>query len=198
MTTVPAEIFQLIRNTRLCRFLHVPVQSGSDPILRAMHRRHTAAQFAELIRRATAEVPEICLGTDILTGFPGETEALFDETCELLDSLPLAYFHVFSYSERSHARSRLLPGKVSEEVKAERSARLRRLSLAKRHAYFRRFLGTRQLVLFEEEKKGVWSGMTDTFIRVRVRSTDNLHNQLHPVRLEKIEELSVFGSLITD
>ena len=197
MTTVPEEIFQLMQSTSLCRFLHIPVQSGSDPILKAMHRRHSAAQFAELIRRAAAEVPEICLGTDILTGFPGETEALFAETCDLLEALPLAYFHVFSYSERSHARSRLLPGKVSEEVKAERSARLRRLSLEKRHAWFRRFLGTHQLVLFEEEKKGVWSGVTDTFIRVRVRSAGNLHNQLRTVRLERIEELSVFGTLIT-
>lgn len=198
MTTVPEKLFRLMLNNNVCRFLHVPAQSGCDTILKAMHRRHDAAQFAELVRRAATEVPDICLGTDILTGFPGETESHFAETFDLLDALPLAYFHVFSYSERSRARSRHLPGKVSEEVKAERSARLRGLSLKKRHAYFRRFLGTRQLVLFEEEKKGIWSGVTDTFIRVRVRSAEPLHNQLRPVHLEKIEELSVFGTLVTE
>jgi threonylcarbamoyladenosine tRNA methylthiotransferase MtaB len=196
MTTIPEELFPLLNRGAVCRFLHVPAQSGSDAILQAMHRRHDTAQFASLIRLAAAQVPDICLGTDILVGFPGETDALFEETRALLDALPLAYFHVFSYSERSHARSRLMPGKVSEEVKAQRSKVLRQLSLKKRHDYFSRFLGCEQMVLFEEEKKGIWSGVTDTFIRVRVRSAEPLHNQLRSVRLETIEDLSMFGTLV--
>jgi threonylcarbamoyladenosine tRNA methylthiotransferase MtaB len=196
MTTVPEELFSLMKRGKFCRFLHVPCQSGSDTTLRAMHRRHTADQFAELIWQAAAQVPEICLGTDILAGFPGESESHFEETRALLEALPLAYFHVFSYSDRSHAKSRLMPGKVSEEVKARRSKILRQLSQQKRHDYFRRFLGSEQNVLFEDEKQGIWSGVTDTFIRVRVHSAEPLHNQLRPVRLERIEELSVFGTLL--
>lgn len=196
MTTVPEELFPMMRRGRLCRFLHVPAQSGSDAILKAMHRRHTAAQFAALIRRAAVEIPEIGLGTDVLVGFPGETDRLFEETYALLESLPLAYFHVFSYSERSHARSRFLPGQVDSTTKTRRSKILRQLSLRKRQDYFRRFLGSEQLVLFEEEKNGVWSGVTDTFIRVRTRSTAPLRRQLRRVRLEKAEELSVLGTLV--
>ena len=196
MTTVPDEFPSLMRGGKLCRFLHVPAQSGSDAILSAMHRRHTASQFAELMHRAAAEVPDICLGTDLLVGFPGETDAHFEETYRLMESLPLAYFHVFSYSERSHAKSRILPGRVTEEVKAQRSKRLRQLSLRKRHAYHRRFLGREVSVLFEEEKRGFWSGMTDTFIRVRARSDAFMHNQLRNVRLEKSEELTILGTLI--
>lgn len=196
MTTIPEDLLAMMRRGRLCRFLHVPAQSGSDAILKAMHRRHTAEQFAALIRHAASEIPEIGLGTDVLVGFPGESDLLFEETHALLESLPLAYFHVFSYSERSHARSRLLPGKIDDATKARRSKILRQLSLRKRQEYFRRFLGSEQLVLFEEEKGGVWSGVTDTYLRVRARSSEPLRRQLRRVRLERAEELSVLGTLV--
>ena len=198
MTTVPAELFELFAGGRLCRFLHIPAQSGSDAILKAMRRRHDAAAFAAVIEGAAARVPDICLGTDILAGFPGESDAHFDETYSLLESLPLAYFHVFSYSDRGHAASRRMADKVSDEVKARRSKALRQLSLAKRHAYFARFLGRVEEVLFEEEKRGIWSGLTDTFIRVQVHSREPLHNQLRRVRLERIEELAMAGALVQD
>ncbi len=195
MTTVPNEIFSFMKNGKLCRFLHVPAQSGSDPILKAMHRRHRAGDFAELIHRAAATVADICLGTDVMVGFPGETQRHFEETCLLLEELPLAYFHVFSYSDRKHSKSRLMDDKIPEEVKAERSRRLRTLSEKKRHAYFQRFIKRTEAVLFEQQKNSVWSGFTDTYIRVRVPSEEALHNQIRQVQLLRADQNSMSGKL---
>lgn len=196
MTTVPDDIFSFMENGKLCRFLHVPAQSGSDAILKVMHRRHRAGDFAQLIHRAAATVADICLGTDVMVGFPGESQRHFKETCQLLEELPLAYFHVFSYSDRQHSKSRLMGDKIPEEVKAERSRRLRTLSEKKRHAYFRRFIERTESVLFEQEKNGVWSGFTDTYIRVRVSSQEELHNQIRPVQLYSADQNSMTGKLI--
>jgi len=195
MTTIPEEILTFMKNGKVCRFLHVPVQSGSDPVLKAMQRRHRAGDFADLMHRAVREIPDICLGTDVMVGFPGESEQHFEETHALLQRLPLAYFHVFSYSERPHSKSRLLGDKVPEAVKAGRSRALRALSMQKRQAYFHRFIGRSEAVLFEGCKNGLWNGFTDTYIRVRVAAEAPLHNRIKSVRLLGAEESSMMGEL---
>ncbi|MBN2356865.1 tRNA (N(6)-L-threonylcarbamoyladenosine(37)-C(2))-methylthiotransferase MtaB [candidate division KSB1 bacterium] len=196
MTTIPNEIFRPMQTGKVCRFLHVPLQSGSDKILRAMNRKYCARDFARFIHQAYAAVPDICLGADVMVGFPGETEHDFQLTTTLLQSLPLAYFHVFSYSDRPHARSRHLANKVSETDKQSRSRLLRQLSQKKRRQYFQRFTGSVQEALFEEEKHGLWTGLTDHYIRVRVTSSQNLHNQLRRVRLQDIDGMAMLGTLV--
>ncbi|MCB0298781.1 MAG: tRNA (N(6)-L-threonylcarbamoyladenosine(37)-C(2))-methylthiotransferase MtaB, partial [Calditrichaeota bacterium] len=130
-------------------------------------------------------------------GYPGETDALFNETYELLLDLPFAYFHVFSYSDRDHARSSKLPDqeKISRETIIERSRRLRELSERKRTVYHQQFLGKTEFVLFEQQKNGFWSGLTDTYIRVKVASSHDLKNRMLPVRLEALDKHGVIGTL---
>jgi len=196
-TTIPDKIIaRMSGNGKLCRHLHIPLQSGNNQILQRMRRKYSVEEFADYIHFVYKNVPEICLGTDVIVGFPGETDAYFEETYELLRELPLAYFHVFSYSDRGHSRSSRYPDKVSRETIDKRSQRLRELSQRKRRLYFEQFIGKNVTVLFEQQKNGYWVGLTDNYIRVKVRSEKNLHNQLLPVLLETIDKQTMIGTLL--
>ncbi|RMG34237.1 MAG: tRNA (N(6)-L-threonylcarbamoyladenosine(37)-C(2))-methylthiotransferase MtaB [Methanobacteriota archaeon] len=197
-TTIDWRIIELMAaNTKLCRYLHIPLQSGSNTILQAMNRKYTVEEFADFIHRVREVIPEVCLGTDVIVGYPGEEEEEFQETYTTLLDLPLTYFHVFSYSERDHARSSKEANKVAREHIRHRSQRLRELSQRKRMVYHERFIGSEQLVLFEQRKNGYWSGLTDTYIRVLVESDKNIQNQLLPVRLEAIQGQHMVGKLLS-
>jgi threonylcarbamoyladenosine tRNA methylthiotransferase MtaB len=196
-TTIPAELLQLMnRDSKLCRYLHIPLQSGSDEILHNMNRHYTLREFDEFINLVHDLVPGICLGTDVIVGFPGETDAHFEQTYQNLLNADLAYFHVFSYSERPWTKSRKLEAKVSPEIIEQRSRRLRELSDRKRRIYLQGQLGTIQTVLFEQIKKGYWTGLTDTYVRVKVKSNNNLQNRILPVQLESIEKNTIIGKLL--
>jgi threonylcarbamoyladenosine tRNA methylthiotransferase MtaB len=198
-TTIAEEIVQqLAEPGKLCRYLHIPIQSGSDDILKAMNRKYNVAEFVEFIDFAYRTNPNTCLGTDVIVGYPGESDKHFRETYDLLLELPFAYFHVFSYSDRDHARSSKLPEheKISRETIIERSRKLRELSQRKRMVYNEQFLGTTEGVLFEKFKNGYWNGVTDTYIRVRVKSELDLKNRLLPVKLEKLDKQGIVGTLV--
>ena len=181
-------------NPKLCRFLHIPVQSGSDTLLTLMGRRYTTAEFSRLIFNIHKRLPDCCLGTDVIVGFPGETEACFDETRELFKNLPLAYFHVFSYSERPGVKSLALPEKVEISLIKERSAVLRALSTVKRRKFMEKFLNQKVRILFEEEKQGYWFGLTDNYMRVMVKTSGELRNCFETVLLEKISGQNIIGN----
>jgi threonylcarbamoyladenosine tRNA methylthiotransferase MtaB len=195
-TTIPTELLQLmIQDSKLCRYLHIPLQSGSDEILQNMNRRYTLREFDEFINLVLDQVPGICLGTDVIVGFPGETDAHFEQTYQYLLDANLAYFHVFSYSERPWTKSRKLEAKIPPEIVERRSRRLRELSDRKRWIYLQKQLGTIQTVLFEQIKKGYWTGLTDTYVRVKVKSDNHLQNQILPVQMESIEKNTIIGKL---
>ena len=183
-------------DSRFCRYLHIPLQSGSDSLLQAMNRNYTAEAYSDFINRLYREIPGVCLGTDVIVGFPGETEEDFHETYHFLRDLPLAYFHVFSYSERPWAKSRKFSRQVPRETVEERSWRLRELSARKRRIFMTEQLDTIQPVLFEQEKKGWWKGLTDTYIRVRVRSAEPVKNRILKVKLNKIVNQEIEGVLV--
>jgi threonylcarbamoyladenosine tRNA methylthiotransferase MtaB len=184
-TTIPTELFErMAAGTALCRYLHIPLQSGSDDVLYRMNRRYSVSQYREFVELAYQRVPDLCLGTDVIVGYPGESDAHFDETVELLRHLPLTYFHVFSYSERERAKSQIFDNQVERTTIAARSRVLRELSNRKRQVFFERFSGREVRVLFEQEKRQRWTGLTDNYIRVSVASEQDLTNQLLPVRLE--------------
>ena len=198
-TTITDELIELLQNdSRLCRYLHLPLQSGSDPILNSMNRKYLVKEFVDFIHKLHKRVSGICLGTDVMVGFPGETEALFEQTYQLLLNLPLAYLHVFSYSERPWAKSRKFDGQVPKGVIEDRSRRLRELSNRKRHDYMTDQIGSLQHVLFEQQKNGWWSGLTDTYIRVKVKSEKNLQNQFLPVTLQQVENQHMTGVLVNE
>ena len=189
-TTIHKDIIMLMRDhPKLCRYLHIPIQAGSDDILKAMNRHYTIAEFREFIEFAYETVPDICIGTDIIVGFPGETKAHFDQTVAHLMTLPIHYFHVFSYSERQMARSKKLSQQVSSHEIAQRSKILRTLSQKKRHAFYKSFLGRTLPVLFEQEKNSYWQGYTDNFLRICVKNNDhtNLKNKIVMCQLKGIE-----------
>jgi len=173
----------------------MPLQSGSDKTLREMKRRYSVQEFKDFIRKAVRMVPGICIGTDLIVGFPGETEEDFEASVQCLKEEPIHYAHVFSYSPRSSARSRQLPAPVPQRVVQERSRLLRDLSGRKRRVFYESLIGTRQKVLFEQKKEGHWIGVTDNYVRMRARSERHLANQWMGVDLAEIDGQAVRGVL---
>lgn len=186
-------------SAKLCPYLHIPIQSGDDQVLRDMKRKYTSAEFAAFIDRVAARVPDIGLGTDVMVGFPGEDEAAFARTRSLLADLPLAYFHVFSYSERPHTYARRYTEHVPPQVVQQRSRVLRELSERKKAAFYRDFEGRTMRVLFERrEKSGRYTGFTDNYIKVGVSTDAEIANELRPIHLSGVEPGMALGTLIAN
>ncbi len=179
----------------LVPFLHIPLQSGSETVLIRMGRTHGANEFRTWIDRIAARVPDVCLGTDILVGFPGETDAEFDETCRFLEDSKLAYAHVFKYSDREDTPASRMPHKIPPDVLNYRSERIRAISEAKWSAYMERFLGRDLEVLFETRNKGHWMGYTPNYIQVLAQSEEDRANKLVLVRLERIQGERMTGTI---
>jgi len=196
-TTIAKGIFNHMgRGHKLCRYLHIPLQSGDDEILQEMKRKYTVDEFSEFIRQAVLLVPQICIGTDVIVGYPGESDAHFDRTVELLRALPIHYFHVFSYSPRHMAQSRLMETLPAYLI-GRRSQILRDLSSAKRRQFHESLLGSIQNVLFEHPKSDGWqNGLTDNYVRVKIKGPRDLFNQFLPVRLDHIDGQAVVGDLL--
>lgn len=196
-TTIAKEIFNYMsKENKLCRYLHIPLQSGDDEILQEMKRKYTIDEFSDFVRQAGSQIPQICIGTDVIVGFPGESDAHFERTTEVLRELPVHYFHVFSYSPRYMAKSRLMDT-MPAGVIAQRSQILRDLSQRKRRMFHETLLGSTQTVLFEKPKGDGWqSGLTDNYARVKVKGTRDLFNQILPVRLAHIDGQVVVGKIL--
>lgn len=197
-TTIPVELFERMRcaDHVLLPYLHIPLQAGSDTLLREMRRRYTCDEFMAFVREAEAAVPGICIGSDILVGFPGETDELFQETCDFFLKSPLAYTHVFAYSERSGTPAARRDDFVPVSERHRRSSHLRRLSAKKRHDYYASYLGETVDVLFEDPREGRWPGYTANYMRVVVDSDEGLANQMGRVKLERISADYLEGTLV--
>jgi len=193
-TTIPFELIKkMAKTSKLCRHLHIPLQSGSDPILKLMKRKYTVEQFRDFICKTYDAVPKICLGTDVIVGFPGETERNFEETVQYLSKWPMHYLHVFSYSQRHLAKSQKLPQTTHSRTTAERSQTLRELSTQMRNQFYRSLIGTKQKVLFEQFKNGYWSGLTDNYARINIKSARSLSNQFLNIRLTNVSNQAIIG-----
>jgi threonylcarbamoyladenosine tRNA methylthiotransferase MtaB len=156
----------------LCRHLHIPLQSGDDGILAAMHRNYDTAFFRRLIDKIRTVVPGLAIGVDVLTGFPGETEEAHESTLRLIEELPVAYLHVFPYSRRPGTLAADLPCQIPEEDKKRRALSLRKLGTTKRRLFAEQFLGIPLAVLIEErsdDTTGLPVGFSDNYIPVSVR-----------------------------
>lgn len=193
-TTIPMALLDKMRqNPKICRYLHIPLQSGHNKILKLMNRKYKIEEFQDFVNKIYQKVPEVCLGTDVIVGFPGETDQYFHKTVEFLEKLPFCYFHVFSYSNRYLAKSRKFLNSVDSSTIQKRSKILRNLSTHKRQLFSQKFMGTTQSVLFEQKRKGFWAGLTDNYVRVRVTSEENLENQILPVKIETMTAQGLFG-----
>ena len=184
---VTSEIQAMARaGGRVCPHLHLPLQSGSDRVLAAMGRPYSTGFFRELVEKLASDRPDFCLGADVLVGFPGEDEADFSVTRDLLEKLPLAYLHVFSYSRRPKTRAANLAGQVpSREIK-RRVSELRELGAAKRQAFYTAALGTVREALVEnspDRATGLARGLTDNYIPVLIADPPPPPGLIVPVRL---------------
>ena len=183
--------FSLWQDPRLCRHLPLPLQSGSDAILRRMGRRTTTQDFAELVSSARSSIPGVAITTDIIAGFPGETPDDFLQTLEFIRSLHLAGGHIFTYSERKGTPAARFPKKVPNRIRTERSSALRKVISESRHRYYRDHLGSRQPVLWEAVSESGPDGLeirgwTDNYIRVHYTGQRNLSNEITHVILSEL------------
>jgi threonylcarbamoyladenosine tRNA methylthiotransferase MtaB len=168
---------------------HIPLQSGSNEILRLMKRRYQREIYTERVNKIREVMPDACIGVDVIVGFPGETDEHFLETYHFLNDLPISYLHVFTYSERDHTEAATMPGVVPASVRAKRSKMLRGLSVKKRRAFYESQIGSHRIVLFEtENKEGYIHGFTENYVRVKTPWNPELANTLHKINLTHIDE----------
>ena len=176
-------------STTFVPHFHIPLQSGSDALLKKMKRRYLRKVYTNRVRKIKETMPNACIGVDVIVGFPGETEEHFLETYHYLNDLDIAYLHVFTYSERPDTAAVLMPGVVPKHVRAKRSKMLRGLSVKKRRAFYESQLGNSLTVLFEgENKEGYIHGFTENYVKVKAPWDPKLVNTLHHVTLSKIDE----------
>lgn len=167
---------------------HIPLQSGSNDILKKMKRRYMKELYVDRVSKIKEVMPEACIGVDVIVGFPGETDELFLETYNFLNGLDISYLHVFTYSERDNTEAAIMEGVVPKNVRAKRSKMLRGLSVKKRRAFYESQLGTTRTVLFEgENKEGYIHGFTENYVKVKYPWNPELVNTLHQVELTKID-----------
>lgn len=168
---------------------HIPLQSGSNDILKKMKRRYMRELYSERVAKIREVMPHACIGVDVIVGFPGETDEHFLETYHFLNDLAISYLHVFTYSERDNTEAVELDGVVPMNVRSKRSKMLRGLSVKKRRAFYESQIGTNRTVLFESEnKEGYIHGFTENYVKVKTPWNPELVNTLHEINLTKIDE----------
>lgn len=167
---------------------HIPLQSGSNEILKKMKRRYLRELYVSRVAKIREVMPDACIGVDVIVGFPGETDEHFLETYYFLNDLDISYLHVFTYSERDNTEAVLMDGVVPDAVRAKRSKMLRGLSAKKRNAFYTSQLGKEKTVLFESDnKQGYIHGFTENYVKVKAPWDPSLVNTLHKVKLTKID-----------
>ncbi len=195
-TSVGSDLVRhLAGSDKLCRHLHIPLQSGDETILKKMRRRHTVGEYIKFIEWAAELVPDIGLGTDLLVGFPGEGDTEFKSGKKVVADLPISYFHVFTYSDRPGTLAAKMPDKIDPQTKKARTRIMIELGQRQQYTFYERHLGRTINVLFENEEKGYWVGFADNYMRVQAKSKESLHNQIRPVRLLRIDGDRITGVL---
>jgi threonylcarbamoyladenosine tRNA methylthiotransferase MtaB len=179
------EIIAFVANAkRFVPHFHIPLQSGSNKILKLMRRRYMRELYADRVKTIKQLMPHCCIGVDVIVGFPGETDEDFLETYNFINSLDISYLHVFTYSERDNTDAISMQGKVPVDVRKKRNKMLRILSEKKQRAFYGQHLGQTYKVLFEgDNKDGYMHGFTDNYIKVKTPFYSQYINQLKEVEL---------------
>ena len=183
------EIIELVKKSnKFMPHFHIPLQSGSDLILGKMKRRYQTKLYQEKVKKITKEITDVCIGADVIVGFPGETEEEFNKTLLFIKSLPICYLHVFPYSERKNTPAIQFEDKVPEKIKRERSKKLRILSNKLKHRFYHKYLYTEQSALFEQENhNGILHGFTDNYIKVKIPFDNKICGTKQKIKLLKID-----------
>ncbi len=191
---LPENFWSLFENSRLMPHLHLPLQSGADSVLRRMARRCSTADFRQLIKQARVQVPHFCATTDIIVGFPGETDDEWQQTLAFVEQMNFSQLHIFSYSPRPGTKAAELPGHISREIQKRRSQELHHLGQQSKQSNQQANLGQAFPVLIEskteanKEGEAIWSGYTPNFLRVRVQAAAGLalENSIQQLWLEQL------------
>ncbi len=203
-----ASLLDLFDEARVCRHLHLSLQSGSDAVLRRMRRPYTTAQFARAVNRAREKIPDIGITTDVIVGFPGESDAEFAESLAFVERMRFARVHVFPYSLRAGTAAATMPAQVPERMKAARARQMQVVASASARAFAQRFVGRTMEVLWETQeltadgrapkvdkwRRGWWSGYTDNYIRVIAPSDADWSNRIAPARLVAVTDDGVVAN----
>ena len=178
------EMIGLWSDQRLCPHLHIPLQSGSESTLRRMNRPYSLADYARAVQSVREAVPALALTTDVMVGFPGESDREFEESCRFCQDMDFAGIHVFPYSARPGTAASEMPNQIEDRTKKERLRRMLALAQQSAHHFRSQFLGQTMSVLWESKSgSATWDGLTANYIRVSARSDENLSNRLLPVKL---------------
>lgn len=183
------EIIEFISNSnKFVNHFHIPLQSGSDYILKRMKRRYLTKIYLDKIKKIKKLIPDACIGSDVIVGFPGETLKFFMETYNLIKSINISYLHVFSYSKRKNTEAFYMKDQIQNNIISFRSKTLRHISYLKTKNFYKGFLGTIRQVLFENKKKEWLYGYTDNYIKIKVKNNKTYINKIKNVLLNKIDK----------
>lgn len=188
------EIIEFVSNsTKLLPHFHIPLQSGSNKILKAMRRKYNRELFAHKIRKIKSLMPYSCIAADVIVGFPGETDNDFTETYNFIKELDISYLHVFTYSDRPNTQAAKIIEKIPGNIKKNRSKQLHKLSNEKKKYFYEQNIGKKYKVLFESDSiNGYMHGFTENYIKVKTKYNPDLINQIVKIKLKKIDEQGVF------
>ena len=189
------QLLFLFQNKRLCRHLHLPLQTGADELLKKMGRDYTTDEFSSLVKQIKNKVPEMAITTDLIIGLPYETEKLFKKTYSFVAKLDLAKIHLFKYSPRPFTKAALMSHQVNEKIKYSRYQKMAELARRLQVNYQKKFLGRYVKVLFEQKRGEYWEGLTDNYLKVKVKNKKNLRNEVRKVFLKKITSCGILGEL---
>ncbi len=196
---ISAQFLALWQDKRLCRHLHLALQSGSDGILQRMKRCYSLDDYQQAVNLIKETIPGVAITTDVMVGFPGESDEEFEQSCHFCQQAGFANIHVFPFSPRPGTLAARMPQQIDERVKKERKQRMLELAQKCRHSFYEQFLGQVMPVLWEKETSlgsGIHSGLTDNYIRVFTPSHEHLTNKIAPVKLAGFHNQGMWGELV--
>ena len=192
------EIIEFVyKSKRFVPHFHIPLQSGSDKLLKSMRRRYDTELYKSRIEKIKTLMPKACIGVDVIVGYPGESEKEFNKTVHFLKSLPISYLHVFTYSERANTTAPRMGEIVPMEERRKRSKQLRILSLKLKQKFYQNNLGITEKVLLESQEDGYHYGFTENYVKVKLPVQKDRKNEIVNVKLNKINsDLEVEANIV--
>jgi threonylcarbamoyladenosine tRNA methylthiotransferase MtaB len=188
-------LIALWHDERLCPHFHLSLQSGSNTVLKRMKRLYTTADYNSAVSLIRSVAGDAAITTDIIVGFPGETDEEFEESYNFCKNIGFARIHVFSYSKRRGTAANIMPNQISPQIKKKRSDKMLALAGDSALQFHQKFLDKNTPVLWEQSESDIWNGLTGNYIKVYTRSNDDLTNKITAVHLERIYENGVWGKI---
>ncbi|MCL2521814.1 MAG: tRNA (N(6)-L-threonylcarbamoyladenosine(37)-C(2))-methylthiotransferase MtaB [Erysipelotrichales bacterium] len=197
ITEITTELIELLKNAPLCKHLHIPLQSGSSKILKAMNRNYSQEQFLDIVKKLKKAVPDLAISSDVMVGFPGETEADFEETVKVIEEVGFMRLHVFPYSVRENTVAEKLPNQIPEIIKKERAKKLRDLSILTGQRYAQAFIGKTLEFIPESTDGKYFQGYTTNYLRVFVSGSEIKIGEIIAITITKITKTVIYGQIFS-